>query len=623
MPRSHLPVLALLAALALVVFALTRVAVAPADASRPLGAARAASAPAEGGPQEELAAARALGGGAAGARAGARSLLAGGVVDRVTGGPVALAGVALESQGRALAAARSDAQGRVVLECVPCTGCDLRVEPPAGWWLVEAPQQPTEEHWSGRAALRIVLAPDDAAPLSVRVIDTRTREPVPRFVLRVRPERGAWETVRSGADGRAVTETFLRAGALELRPEPEAEGAWMGSQHFEHRPDAGRAAEATLSIAIGPTYRLDMERPPGIGLEHLGAFLVPDDRLELSPAFWNDPARIRPGEPREWVRFDAPIGPTEGATLFVRSHGGGWATSARVAVTSGIDPAPVAVRLERMGSVAGNVQSAEGQGVSGARVHLIPAGVASQAFDRAAISGARGRFLIRGVAPGDYLLSAVHERHGATQVPVLVTGGEAFDRPLELSPYRIGGDVTGVVQSASGTFDGRTVVRLTPIQTADEVVLERRAIVEWDDGGTGRFEFRAVPAGRYRLVPRVSWSPHLCAPAALEVAPPALGLRILVEDREIAPTLRFDPLDAATRRWIPGAHLRVVGGEGGLVFDGPLEEWDGNRRFAPAVELRWTLSAPGYVPARGDRSHFVSEDGWPWQVATVPLRRAD
>lgn len=266
------------------------------------------------------------------------------------------------------------------------------------------------------------------------LVDRRTGEPVPEFLLEVRGPRDEGqeapshiaqdldepplafdfhspprrtERVVTNADGRFVSEGGFEAGLLELllvdHPQFFEQAANAvgddGALHHRHAFDgATPAEEATIQVDIGPTYRFDVLlprntsvddfqavfSPPAAGLRetHEAIAADPDSPVgrffsaAFNPDSRDQAAPLRKGE-FVWARFRHPIVMMPGApgkertqVLHVRSRDGFWSGSATVDSIEGIYPEVVGMSLEARGSIEGIVLDVEGKPVPSVWIQL-------------------------------------------------------------------------------------------------------------------------------------------------------------------------------------------------------------------------------------------------------------
>ncbi|MCP3859975.1 MAG: carboxypeptidase regulatory-like domain-containing protein, partial [Phycisphaeraceae bacterium] len=124
-------------------------------------------------------------------------------------------------------------------------------------------------------------------------------------------------------------------------------------------------------------------------------------------------------------------------------------------IREGEEPAPVTITLNPGASISGTILTPEGMPAKGARLRAVPqltGGVRSnQVYAQV---DAEGRFLIRPVRPGDYILYATHARWSPAQELVSVSEGSDINVTINLL-------MGGSVRLAVRDLDGRPVVGAT------------------------------------------------------------------------------------------------------------------------------------------------------------------
>jgi len=481
----------------------------------------------------------------------------------------------------------------------------IRVWPPA-------PPEPARPGSDSGASARSSAPPPSPAPFRPDPPSRDGGETAP-------PARGALEgTVRSTGSARGVPGaelTFSRAGAAasvrstldgSFRFEPPEPGRWQlaaaaAPGHVPFAPEWGhspvtfdaRPGERVSGVAVwlrtGDRYVGEVQDPEGKPVEGADVRLLGSatgDRALLPSV---EKAVSGPGGAFVIV---AP----EGATLEAR-HAGfapGRATidfsaraSRRVAVKLGKAGAP-----EPLAAIAGRVTSG-GEPVEGALVlaRQLERGRPGSADDAVAAqttSDAEGRFTLRPLDPGRYLLTAAREGFAQPRAAVARSGEEAA---IELSR---GGRIAGVVREASS---GKPVAlfRLLVLRGDRGWKLPIRTTTVVD--ASGHFEVADLPPGSVVLT--VS-APGLVPSEEMEVAvaePPGVsGLEIrLATGGRVSGRVT----DRVSGQPLPGARIALEG-DGGApsVLDAG----------ATAVSGRDGSFLLGGLPPRAV-SLFVSADG--------------
>ncbi|MDP6408596.1 MAG: carboxypeptidase-like regulatory domain-containing protein [Planctomycetota bacterium] len=473
---------------------------------------------------------------------------------------------------------------------------------------------PAVEEAGGPPSAWVPAPPDGPphAPVSLLLEDGRTGESVPSFSIELWGPGGTRERLSSDASGALTTAAAFPLGPVRVTPRdhpgPRAEtGQAVTIQH------PGEGGVALVPLALGPTYPLDLDRPPELGALALGARLRrPTDPLWTSAADKLRP--VRPGDP-EWVRFahgDVRSGGSPDAwVLEVASPDGRWAGRAQVDAIVGVYPRPVRIELRPRALLRGRA-SALGEGVSGVSVTLRRAdGAGGEWFDR---SFKDGSFELRWLEPGLHTLTAVSQRFDPIVREVSVEPGDHNRVELSLAPKAVAGAIGGLLRSRSRSFGrggkAQGALQRIELRSSEGTGWRNHALVHWSETGEGmigEFTFPDVPRGAYVVTPQAvgywSWKPPFLA-----VEPPATGLEFVLADGGGVCDVALAARDAADGRALAGAtvHLWAAGRElsfsdlaPGAVF---VEAWP------VATEFSWTVEHPGHAPASGSSATLVAEE---------------
>jgi protocatechuate 3,4-dioxygenase beta subunit len=318
--------------------------------------------------------------------------------------------------------------------------------------------------------VRVELGPRGA--LRGRVVDARSREPVPRFSLALGREPGEsapeWRMPRHLEVGDAAG-SFVFAGipAGEVTLVVRAEGYVPTRVEGLVVPDGGELAELEVALDAGATIRGRVTTHEGKPIADASVAVV-DDAGDAPSAESDEHgayelAGVRPGQ----------------VTLDFR--GNGYRRSRRT-----LEVAPPLVTLDatlsRGLSVAGCVVS-DGAGVANASVAASSG--ALDADHQAAVSDARGRFTIEGLAPGRYSITASADGLGeATLEDVDVETARALRLVLERRASAI------LAGSVSGLPVGEEVLGGMVIATAEDGQSEYAPV-----DTAGAFRMEKAPAG--------------------------------------------------------------------------------------------------------------------------------
>lgn len=189
------------------------------------------------------------------------------------------------------------------------------------------------------------------------------------------------------------------------------------------------------------------------------------------------------------------------------------AASGEFAVSSGA--AGLVIKLWREGRVTGTVRDANGQPTAGVQVLLLARTYAGTGWRWISSrpgtqrTDDRGHYEIQQVTPGDYIVAAHHNLPHAvttyhpaaetleTAVPVIVVAGNDATADVKLgeTPIRFG-HVIGLVQR-QGDSTAPVEVKLHRLDSKHDTSEPSSRSTSTDS--MGRFEFRAVPVGDYRI----------------------------------------------------------------------------------------------------------------------------
>src|SRR5690606_16444086 len=121
-----------------------------------------------------------------------------------------------------------------------------------------------------------------------------------------------------------------------------------------------------------------------------------------------------------------------------------WLLAALLLGVLSLLPSPA--QGQSLGSVAGRVLAADGPLLAGAVVRLSGDGVS-----RAVLSDSAGQYLLAGLPPGTYLLSAARLGYRLTPTTIQVLSGISLRHDLVMDPVTV--EVEGVVIEAPGEID--------------------------------------------------------------------------------------------------------------------------------------------------------------------------
>ena len=508
-----------------------------------------------------------------------------------------------------------------------------------------------------------------AAPLRGSLLDHRTGEPIPEFLIQARGPRGEaqesesegesdkgetsvtsefhspprrTENIVAGTDGRFESNGGFEAGLLDLDlvDHPsflEKRASFSGDanaiQHQHAVDEASPPKSVEIKVAIGPTYCLDVALPSGTRVDDFYAtFPQPSSSLRgmhravagdpgspmalfygsaMKPNALEQEAPLREGEP-VWARFRDPVltiyEPPENEDdliLHVRSRDGHWSGSAPVSSIVGIYPEIVPIVLNARGAVEGTILDAEGNPIPTGWIQL----VAASAPFRELGADTKGRFEFKWLTEGDYEVVVQTDRYEESRSTISIVKGTTARLEVRLTAGVPLGPVSGVLRSRTGQHRSKGgVVTLKSLDDPNFYLIKTVSYRKRQGEYTAAFLFESVPSGDYEL----SLKPldnNRWETLTMTVSPPAEGLEFLCEDDAPTFDLEFRAIDART-----GAPIEE---SWNIVWQGdPLEDvrldddWKTGlyREVTEGVPLRWVVRAEGYRLATGDEADIRTEE---------------
>lgn len=216
------------------------------------------------------------------------------------------------------------------------------------------------------------------------------------------------------------------------------------------------------------------------------------------------------------VEWTAASGGGRGGAYFASASGASQTRWAMADVSvAGQDLANLGLTLQSGMTVSGSVSletpPTNPADITRIRVSLMPLGQTMSAVEMAPVSvDANGRFTVRGVTPGKYRVSATGAPGGLALGSAIFAGNDALDTLLEVKP---GDDVTGgVLKFSSTTTELSGAIQDSSGQpTSDYTIIvftaedrfwtpQSRRIQATRTATDGRFVFRGLPPGDYRLI---------------------------------------------------------------------------------------------------------------------------
>lgn len=581
------------------------------------------------------------------------------ILDLETENPVPEAKVQLMSRGHRTVVWTVDDEGGFGGDYTGGEEITATAIPPEGWVAVTKLFPLDAEQRSGQSPIELRLRPGRSAPISGRVIDARTGDPI--FDVRVElrhVDEGGEETMTTDLAGAFLTGGAYPPGDLEaiVSDRPDHDYVAIGSFRRRHLDEENPSTTWEMLVRIGPTVyvrpnpadRIEpgrgwgqiVERPlatdyaavlacdaEGLQLTGRGAptgnaqrthdemiaalralgYLDEEDVLPVlagtsaEPRWWPR-VRLRSGNPR-WIRYAKQVHPPNARLQpRVRVEGpGGWSGEATLQQTVGKHPGTVLVPLDLTCWVSGHVVDEKGEGIDGARVVLESDREDDVPPVPACTTASDGSFRFDDLEEARYRIGlGVFGREGNWLSFPARPGGYDLG-PLRLEAWGEGGPVSGEL-----LFDARIVDRL-PLVLLDGpggtyAAHARRGAV----AGTATFTFPSLPEGSYRLAlvgqsrGDVSWKHRGY------VHPPASKVTITAEVDGRARPHRFS-ITERTGFAVPGWKV-VFGPYGWLQGEEIGSRLRGPIPVARDEPLQWMVTAPGYRPAFGTESDFNRAD---------------
>ncbi|MGI8904874.1 MAG: carboxypeptidase regulatory-like domain-containing protein [Candidatus Sumerlaeaceae bacterium] len=245
-------------------------------------------------------------------------------------------------------------------------------------------------------------------------------------------------------------------------------------------------------------------------------------------------------------------GVSAGPNVFEFKHTGFEPEVRKIDISAEKAAEPLKIVLRRTGKLAGLIQDEDGLPVSTATVHLVRYKSFNGPEEKiekgklTATSGANGGFSFKKLyTEGYYDLLIEEERYAPGIVPLVAVGSEHIACTLER-----GGTIEGKVQ-----YIDRAATAAVVLVAAETVVKGTTFTAQAQSDGSGRFDFRHLPYGTYKLY----------AESMNIVSEPKVGVPCLrdkpTRDVEIevyeASTVRGRVADGADDKPVPGASVTI------------------------------------------------------------------
>lgn len=470
------------------------------------------------------------------------------------------------------------------------------------------------------AELDATLANAPRAHVRGTLVDARTRELLPRYLLRFH-DRVHVEDVVTDAQGRFGSSTAFLLGRVRFdpldhprraRPQPsqqvelELELERNTSDAPDSRGEVAAARELALEVASGPTFFLDVTPKERALPEQLNA------RLELFDTEDEQRDRLGPEPLRAgdtlWVRF--PPGEerfSRALSLDVQSLDGVWSGAAKVQEARGVRPGLVTIALAAQSAVAGHVRDAQsGEPVAEAIVVLQPEPPgAKNTKPRSTRSDAQGAYHFDFVPPARYTLATRKLRYEVQSTPLELVSGQASTLDVALALQPPAGSIRGEVSTVTGFSTPKARIVLSAAAGERGPPLKLDANWTTTDGRkVARFEFPNLPAGSYKIgVEKDDW--FRWEGVNQSCSPPREDVRLVVHDDVILCDYVFSAVDFDNGLALGDVHVWFS------FRDGPQRERMGGARAVLERgvpidrEFTWRADRAGYASQRGDQTSFV------------------
>lgn len=465
-----------------------------------------------------------------------------------------------------------------------------------------------------------------AAPIQLRLVDSRTAEALPAFGLEVHGASGKPQWVVSDASGTAVTDP-LPWGTWEIRCVDAPDGTPGRIARVLH--ERSRSQEPhTLEIPVGPTFELELSGGTSnrtdlqCGLAGRAVLRPTQEQHPRTPPLFPvrapDPER---GFVRPWVRVHAAwrsATPAPPFILGVVSADGLWCGASHVRITSGRCAEPVRMQLIQTGALRGRIlfSGAPPPIAMVARLRLLePPNGADPAPSLHCDADSAGSYNFRGLTSGDYELWSHPQLDDAamwgsfasvlaTKKKIRIDAGQAAEFDLLLPELPQSLPIEGTVRSSSGKLTAHTEIEIRSDRDPELVI--QTLPIRWEQEGAtavGYFESRNLPQGKYRVQPASSQHLLPSEPPYRRCAPGDRGVGFVIRDDVDSFDLHVRPYDLQTGRALSSfdAEWKSPGNQGEVQFDLSTDEpW--KRRVPVGQKFQWSIRIDGYVPASGTQA---------------------
>ncbi|MBL8858033.1 MAG: carboxypeptidase regulatory-like domain-containing protein [Planctomycetes bacterium] len=475
-----------------------------------------------------------------------------------------------------------------------------------------APRVALEERVEKPTVVDKVDRTKPSTPLECKVIDERSGLSLPRYLLRFEDSAGRRFEALTGDDGALTTTEPLAIGIVRVTPLDHKRRRQAGRvMEIDHIANAARAK--IISVESGPTYTLTFGPETGPDLDQIDLRLtVSNDEARESTAF--EPLRVMPpyrldGE-SAWVRFpsfDADF--TRANTIEARTRDGLWLGEAPATTVVGVAGANVHIQLGARAVVTGTVTSA-GAPAAGVvvTVRARPKEGEKRPFERSARTDGKGRYRIEFVRPCEARVWTNSILHESADAEVSVESGAVLTQDFVLTPLPTVGRIAGSVVTETGAIEPRCSIALMRADERSGDPPRLRVRVNWEStrtGMVGRFDFGALPKGKYRLdVEENDWFEW--SPRRITVEAPNEEVVFKVKDRVLVSDFAFEVRDADNGLVLRRFHLILE------TFEGERSIWSDSGTvvltdYPEDKRLQWRLDKSGYPAQIGDMQSFAAQ----------------
>lgn len=510
--------------------------------------------------------------------------------------------------------------GRFALDAPSEGALELRVICPYGWIALDTPRTLEPDAQGEYEELLIRARAAGFAPLHLLLVDERTGQAVPHYLVRVGAREGSRMDLWSDARGELRSAGELPEGPLLLfgydsRHADSGPGESLAHWYREwrHAPLAPGAAPLELAIAVGPTYRLELDAPPNAPLERLGALIsthapsyVGRGTLER-----RDLGHIRSND-GWWVRFPpwARSDPSPGV-LTLLSFDGRWRGEAEVSTRLGIDPRTVSIRLEPHSRLLGRAVDRAGVALANVTIALFGENRAGELaeLDQERSSG-NGLFEFKFIPAGRYVVRGSSLQAFPGQVERQVSGYEDDEFELVLERVAAPAKLRGVVLAPAELGElGSLVVSARSLRGVGEEFELELPSPSGEGLRRAPFAFEELPEGQYEIVAYANAEgPLWPVRASVEASAPGPELTLELPHASRVRCLEFTCIDAHSGEPLDDAALHFI-----RCQEAFLSRPDSPRAshcfVTDDVNARWLARASGYVPRSGALSELEFVNG--------------